>query len=94
MNHIVRLGPSIFDNAAYVAGEPEVRAQRKEGLPRDWRVMLLPVDGDRTQDVRAQPQRLPRDGSPLVVRVGGNDALDHVDCLSAPAPSVADVLGD
>jgi hypothetical protein len=63
MNPTVRLGPSIFDHAAYIAGKPAVRAHRKEGLPHDWRVMLLAVDGDRLQDVRAPLQRLPHDGS-------------------------------
>jgi hypothetical protein len=94
MHHVVLLGDSIFDHAAYVAGEPEIRAQLKECLPHDWRVMLVAVDGDRMQDVRAQLQRLPHDGSPLLVSVGGNDALDHLDFLSAPAQSVTDVLGD
>jgi hypothetical protein len=82
MHHLVLLGDSIVDHAAYVAGGPEVRAQLKEGLPHDWRVMLVAVDGDRTQDVVADLERLPRDASHLVVSVGGNDALDQRDFLT------------
>src|SRR5215471_11100938 len=93
MGHIVLLGDSIFDNAAYVAGGPDVRSQLEALLPPDWRVTLLAVDGHRTQDVALQLQRLPADASHLVMSVGGNDALDHLDFLSSTARSVADALG-
>jgi hypothetical protein len=33
MNHIVLLGDSIFDNAAYVAGGPDVVRQVRDNLP-------------------------------------------------------------
>jgi hypothetical protein len=56
MNHLVLLGDSIFDNAAYVPGGPDVRAQLQERLPHDWRVTLLAVDGHRTSDVAGQLQ--------------------------------------
>jgi hypothetical protein len=93
MHHIVLLGDSIFDNAAYVAGGLVVRAQLQEHLAHDWRVTLLAVDGHRTVDVAGQLRQLPGDASHLVVSVGGNDALDHLNFLSASAYSVADVLG-
>ena len=93
MSHVVLLGDSIFDNAAYVAGGPDVRTQLQDLLPRDWRVTRLAVDGHRTADVAGQLQRRPADASHLVVSVGGNDALDHLDFLSQAAQSVADVLG-
>jgi lysophospholipase L1-like esterase len=93
MNHVVLLGDSIFDNAAYVAGGPDVQTQLRECLPHDWRVTLRAVDGHRTLDVALQLQRLPHDASHLVISVGGNDALNHLDFLSAAAYSVADVLG-
>ncbi len=88
MGHVVLLGDSIFDNAAYVAGGLDVRTQLQERLLHEWRVTLLAVDGDRTQDVIAQLQRLPHDASHLVVSVGGNDALDHLDFFSQAAHSV------
>jgi hypothetical protein len=92
MGHVVLLGDSIFDNAAYVAGGPDVRSQVQACLPHGWRATLLAVGGSRTQDVLAQLRQLPHDASHLVVSVGGNDALAHVDFLTAPAQSVADAL--
>jgi hypothetical protein len=92
MNQVVLLGDSIFDNAAYVAGGPDVQMQLQECLPHDWRVMLLAVDGHRTLDVAGQLQHLPADTSQLVLSVGGNDALDHLEFLTQAAQSVAEVL--
>jgi lysophospholipase L1-like esterase len=92
MPHVVLLGDSTFDNAAYVAGGPDVPTQLRAQLPHDWRVSLAAVDGDRTQDVAPQLRRLPPDTSHLIVSVGGNDALDNLDFLAAPAASVASAL--
>jgi lysophospholipase L1-like esterase len=92
MPHVVLLGDSTFDNAAYVAGGPDVPTQLRAQLPDGWRVSLAAVDGDRTQDVAPQLQRLPPDTSHLIVSVGGNDALDNLDFLAAPAASVASAL--
>jgi lysophospholipase L1-like esterase len=92
MHHVVLLGDSIFDNAAYVVGGPDVRMQLEAQLTPDCRVTLLAVDGHRTADVAGQLRQLPADASHLVVSIGGNDALDHLDFLSASAYSVADVL--
>jgi hypothetical protein len=36
MTHIVLLGDSIFDNAAYVASGPDVVRQLREILPSGW----------------------------------------------------------
>jgi lysophospholipase L1-like esterase len=92
MPHMVLLGDSTFDNAAYMAGGPDVQMQLQAQLPHDWHVSLVAVDGDRTQDVAPQLQRLPPDTSHLIVSVGGNDALDNLDFLAAPAASVAAAL--
>jgi lysophospholipase L1-like esterase len=92
MNHVVLMGDSIFDNAAYVAGGPDVQLQLQECLPHDWRVTRLAVDGHRTADVAGQLQQMPADASHLIVSVGGNDALDHLEFLTQAAQSVAEVL--
>ena len=92
MPHVILLGDSVFDNAAYIAGGPDVRAQVQSHLSNDWRVSLVAVDGDRAQDVTPQLRRLPSDASHLVVSIGGNDALDNLDFLAAPAASVAAAL--
>src|SRR5437763_7003051 len=75
MSHVVLLGDSIFDNAAYVPGRPPVVEQLRRALPAGWRATLLAVDGHTTADVAGQLARLPADATHLVVSVGGNDAL-------------------
>jgi lysophospholipase L1-like esterase len=93
MPHVVLLGDSIFDNQSYVQpGEPDVIRQLRAQLPTDWQATLLAVDGSVTTDVSRQLARLPTDATHLVVSVGGNDALGHLDVLSSPATSVAQVL--
>jgi hypothetical protein len=90
--HVVLLGDSIFDNAAYVSGGPDVIAQLRERLPAGWRATLGAVDGATTRDVRAQLARLPGDATRLVLSIGGNDALGHLDLLAEPARSMAHAL--
>ncbi|HEX8644281.1 MAG TPA: SGNH/GDSL hydrolase family protein [Allosphingosinicella sp.] len=92
MSHIVLLGDSIFDNAAYVPGGPDVVRQLRDALPPGWRATLLAVDGATTGSVRAQLDRLPGDATHLVVSAGGNDALGASGLLYAPARSVADAV--
>jgi hypothetical protein len=91
--HVVLLGDSIFDNAAYVAGGPDVVAQLRPMLPAGWTATLCAVDGAVVDDVERQLASLPRDTTHVVVSAGGNDALAHADLLSRPARSAAEVLG-
>ena len=44
MSQVVLLGDSIFDNAAYVSGGPDVVAQLGELLPAGWRDALGHAD--------------------------------------------------
>lgn len=92
MKHVVLLGDSIFDNAAYVRGGPDVVAQLREHLPEGWRATLRAVDGAVVSQVEGQLRRLPEDASHLVVSAGGNDALGHVGILSERAASMAAAL--
>ena len=91
--HVVLLGDSIFDNAAYVRGGPDVVAQLREALPDGWRATLAAVDGAVITGVSRQLARVPPDATHLVVSAGGNDALGHSDLLDRPARSSAQVLG-
>jgi hypothetical protein len=75
MTHILLLGDSIFDNAAYVRGGPDVVRQLRAKLPERWKASLAAVDGATTRDVPGQLRRLPEDATHLVVSAGGNDAL-------------------
>ncbi len=92
MSHVVLLGDSIFDNAAYTRGGPDVIRQLREQLPAGWKAALRAVDGDITRDVRAQLVGVPPDATHLVVSVGGNDALGHTGILQQSARSFAEVL--
>jgi len=94
MSHVVLLGDSIFDNAAYVRpSEPDVVKQVRTKLPRDWRATLCAVDGAVTRDVERQLGRIPADASHLVLSVGGNDGLRSIGILRETARSVAEAMG-
>ena len=90
--HVVLLGDSVFDNAAYVAGGPDVVRQLRSALPHDWRATLVAVDGATVSSLPSQMRRIPADASHLVVSVGGNDALRDEGTLHGPARSVAEGL--
>jgi hypothetical protein len=92
MSHIVLLGDSIFDNAAYVPGEPDVARQLRAALPEGWRATLCAVDGATTRSVPAQLGRVPRDATHLVVSAGGNDALGASGVLYSPARVVGEAV--
>jgi hypothetical protein len=89
--HVVLLGDSIFDNAAYVHG-PDVIAQLRSALPADWNATLLAVDGAVVTDVPRQLARLPADATDIVLSVGGNDALGHIGLLDRRARDGAEAL--
>jgi lysophospholipase L1-like esterase len=92
-SHVVLLGDSILDNAAYVRGGPDVVAQLGTLLPAGWRATLAAVDGAVIADVPRQLARVPADATHLVVSAGGNDALRHADLLERRASSSPEVLG-
>ena len=92
MAHVVLLGDSVFDNAAYVGGGPDVRRQLAAVLPRESQVTLLAQDGAVMADVAAQLDRLPSGATHLVVSAGGNDALGEAGVLDERARSVAEAL--
>jgi hypothetical protein len=92
MGHVVLLGDSIFDNAAYVSGGPDVVRQLRGRLPQGWRATLNAMDGSVIAGVERQLRQLPRDASHLVLSVGGNDALREAGVLEERAGSVAEAL--
>jgi hypothetical protein len=92
VGHVVLLGDSVFDNAAYVAGAPDIVRQVRQRLPVGMKATLAAVDGGTTRDVHRQLRRLPGDATHLVISVGGNDALGSSDILGAPARSTAEAL--
>jgi hypothetical protein len=94
VGHVVLLGDSIFDNASYVAGAPDVVRQVLQRLPQGSKATLAAVDGSTIGDVRRQLRRVPADATHLVLSVGANNALGSSDFLGAPALSTAEALSD
>ena len=92
MPHVALLGDSIFDNAAYTGGGPDVVAQLRALLPVGWSASLLAVDGATTTDVPAQIARLAPDVTQLVLSIGGNDALSEASVLDLPAATTAQAI--
>ena len=93
MSHLVLLGDSIFDNAAYTGGGPDVVSQLCEALPSGWTASLLAIDGSTTNDISRQVGRLPAGATHLVLSVGGNNALQAASVLGIPASSTAQAVG-
>src|SRR4051812_1241208 len=92
MKHVVLLGDSVFDNATYVGGGPDVVTQLRRRLPPGWRASLLAVDGSLIGGIAQQLARLPPDASHLVISIGGNDALRHASVLHSPSRTVAESM--
>lgn len=92
MGHIVLLGDSVFDNAAYTGPEPDVLSHLRTVLPAGWEATLCAVDGATTTALPSQIRCLPAGATHLFVSVGGNDALGNIDLLSTPVRSTADAF--
>jgi hypothetical protein len=65
VGHVVLLGDSIFDNASYVAGAPDVVRQVLQRLPQGSKATLAAADGSTIGDVRRQLRRVPADATHL-----------------------------
>lgn len=92
MKHVILLGDSVFDNAAYVGGGPDVIHQLQHAIGPGNGATLAAKDGAVIAGLSAQLAGVPTDATHLVVSVGGNDALRAATVLGAPARSVADAL--
>jgi hypothetical protein len=92
MIHIILLGDSVFDNAAYVSRDPDVLRQLEQMLPQGRKATLLARDGAVIGEIGNQLRGLPCDATHLVISVGGNDALRESGVLESSALSVADAL--
>lgn len=92
MPHLVLLGDSIFDNAAYVGEQPDVITQLRMKLPDSWNATLKAIDGSKINDVYTQLEQLPKDATHLILSIGGNNALSHVGILNENIVSSAQVF--
>src|SRR4051812_15641212 len=91
MKHVALLGDSVFDNAAYVGGGPDV-ARQLRSLARGFEVTLLARDGATIADLESLLRGIDAAMTHLVVSIGGNDALRASGVLDEPASSVAAAL--
>jgi lysophospholipase L1-like esterase len=90
--HVVLLGDSIFDNAAYVQGGRDVITHLRDQISPEWDATLSAVDGSVTRNVSGQLRNVPSGATHFVVSVGGNDALQRSDILGQRAQTTAEVL--
>jgi hypothetical protein len=89
--HVAMLGDSVFDNASYLAGDPDVRAQLQSVLT-EAEVSSIARDGAVIADIAMQLRQIPRSVTHIVVSIGGNDALCASGVIDERAGSVADAL--
>jgi lysophospholipase L1-like esterase len=92
MNHIVLLGDSILDNAAYVGGGLDVIAHLRQQLPPGCQASLKAIDGSVIENVGEQVLDLPKDVTHLFISVGGNDAILNADILQMRVSTSAEVF--
>jgi hypothetical protein len=90
--HIALLGDSIFDNAGYTHGLPDVVSHLRRIVPDGTVATRLAEDGSTTADVMDQIANLPPDVGYAAVSMGGNDALLQADALDLPVASTRDAL--
>ncbi len=90
--HLILLGDSILDNAAYVPGRPAVIDQVRNRLPENWKASLLAQDGSVIDDVHRQLKRIPADASHLILSAGGNDLLCEIGILRQSTATVGEGL--
>ncbi len=91
--HVVLLGDSSFDNAAFVGeGGLSVVRHLRARLPSPWQASLRARDGAGLRDVPFQLQQAPNDATHLAVSAGGNDARAVVGVLGERVQSVVEAL--
>lgn len=91
--HLVLLGDSIFDNAAYVTGRHSAVIDHVQNrVPAGWKATLLARDGSVIASVHRQLEYLPADASHLILSAGGNDVLGETAILRQPAATVGEAL--
>jgi len=90
--YITLIGDSIFDNEVYVGDGDSVIDQLNEKISKPIKATLVAVDGDVTNDVFKQLERLPNDTTHLFISCGGNDALSIANILDRSVGTVGDAI--
>jgi lysophospholipase L1-like esterase len=89
--HVLMLGDSIFDNAAYVAGHQDVQAQVQDLLP-SMQVSSRARDGAVIADIDSQLGGFAGTATHIVVSIGGNDAIRASGVLDEGVSNVSAAL--
>ncbi|NNF27371.1 MAG: SGNH/GDSL hydrolase family protein [Gemmatimonadetes bacterium] len=92
--NVALVGDSTLDNAAYTSGGPAVTDQLRVELGESHSVSLVARDGDITRDVPHQLRSMPGSTTHIVLSVGGNDALAHLDLLSSRVATVGEAMSE
>ena len=79
--HLILLGDSTLDNWRYTDGKPTVEDHIRAQLASESEVELRAEDGSKVRHIAGQLEELPPTATHLVLSVGGNDALGHINVL-------------
>jgi hypothetical protein len=91
MVHVVLIGDSILDNAAYVPRGGDVTSVLMKQVG-DGKVTLLAQDGAIIEGAISQMDSIPDDATFLVISAGGNDALQSIGVLLELVDTVTEAL--
>ena len=91
MPHLGLVGDGILANGAHAGRSTDSASVLRQLLP-DWKVSLLAVEGSTMAAMAGQLDHLSLDVDLVVLSVGGNDALKHVQLLQQPTKSSAETL--
>ena len=92
--HLILLGDSTLDNWRYTDGKPTVEDHIRAQLASESEVELRAEDGSKVCHIAGQLEELPPTATHLVLSVGGNDALGHINVLDRPAMNVFGALSE
>ena len=91
--HVVLLGDSTLDNAAYTGGAPDVVGNLASLLPSPWRATRCAIDGATLKTLDRQLMAVPHDATHLILSIGGNDALAHKDLYERQVRTIGEAVG-
>lgn len=91
MVHVVLIGDSVLDNAAYVSRGGDVSSVLLKQMG-DGEVTLLARDGAVIEGAVSQLDGVPNEATFFVISAGGNDALQSIGVLLEPVRTVTEAL--
>ncbi len=86
------LGDSILDNGRYTSPEPDTADHLRSMLGGEWAVELVAQDGATMDLLPPQLDLISRHTDVVILSVGGNDAIGHLDILEPRASTTTQML--